>query len=220
MRFRQRHRDDDALAGRQAVGLDDDRRAFTVDVGMCCGRLGESLEFRGRDEVAGHEALGEILGGFELGGFPGRAEDLQAAGAEDVDDAGSERRFGADHGEVYAFALGEGREGDRVDEVDVLQPGFAFRSGVAGGNVNSMHAFRLGEAPGHRMLAAAGTDYQYLHWERSFSGLHLHHCRSHGMPSLLPSIFVPGQFLRNQVASSHEVILLGLLSDGSDAHPS
>jgi len=35
---------------------------------------------------------------------------------------------------------------------------------------------------------------------------YLHHCFSHGMPSLLPSILVPGQFLRKNVASAQEVI--------------
>ena len=36
--------------------------------------------------------------------------------------------------------------------------------------------------------------------------IHLHHCCSHGTPSLLPSIFVPGQFCRKNVASRHDVI--------------
>jgi len=35
---------------------------------------------------------------------------------------------------------------------------------------------------------------------------YLHHCFSHGMPSLLPSILVPGQFLRKNIASAQEVI--------------
>ena len=35
---------------------------------------------------------------------------------------------------------------------------------------------------------------------------YLHHCFSHGIPSLLPSILVPGQFLRKNVASAQEVI--------------
>jgi hypothetical protein len=74
---------------------------------MGCGGIGEGLETGGRDVVAGHEALGEILGGFELRGFPGRAEDLQAAGAEDVDHAGGQRRFRADHGQVDLVLLGE-----------------------------------------------------------------------------------------------------------------
>jgi len=35
---------------------------------------------------------------------------------------------------------------------------------------------------------------------------YLHHCCSHGMPSLFPSIFTPGQFFKKKVASAHEVI--------------
>lgn len=34
----------------------------------------------------------------------------------------------------------------------------------------------------------------------------VHHCCSQGTPSLLPSICVPGQFLRKNFASAHEVI--------------
>ena len=42
-----------------------------------------------------------------------------------------------------------------------------------------------------------------LHGSRS---RYLHHCFSQGMPSLLPSIFVPGQFCRKYVASAQDVI--------------
>ena len=34
----------------------------------------------------------------------------------------------------------------------------------------------------------------------------VHHCCSHGTPSLLPSICVPGQFLRKYFASVQDVI--------------
>jgi hypothetical protein len=37
VRFFRRHGDDDALAGGQAVGLDDDGGALAVDVGVCGG---------------------------------------------------------------------------------------------------------------------------------------------------------------------------------------
>jgi hypothetical protein len=36
--------------------------------------------------------------------------------------------------------------------------------------------------------------------------VYLHHCFSQGMPSLFPSIFVPGQFFRKKVASAHDRI--------------
>jgi hypothetical protein len=93
VRLFQRHRDDHALAGREAVGLDDDRRALGVEVGVRGGCIGEGLVVGGRNAVALHERLREILRAFELRGFAGRAEHLQAARAEQVDDAGRERRF-------------------------------------------------------------------------------------------------------------------------------
>jgi hypothetical protein len=79
VRFGQVHGHHHALAGGQAVGLDDDGRALRVDVGVRLGGVGEGLEGGGRDLVALHEALGEILGGFELGRLARRPEDLQAA---------------------------------------------------------------------------------------------------------------------------------------------
>ena len=57
--------------------------------------------------MALHEGLGEILGAFQLRGFLGRAEDLQAVLAEDVDDAGGQRRFRADHGQRDVFLARE-----------------------------------------------------------------------------------------------------------------
>jgi hypothetical protein len=108
--------------------------------------------------VPGHEALGEVLRAFELRGFLGRAEDLQAAGAEDVDHAGGERRFRADDGEVDLLLLGEVGEGLRIGDVDVLQLVLARRAGVAGGDVDLLQAGGLGQAPGQRVFATAGTD--------------------------------------------------------------
>jgi len=40
------------------------------------------------------------------------------------------------------------------------------------------------------------------------SGIQPHHWLSQGVPSWLPSIFVPGQFLRKNLASAQEVIWL------------
>ena len=108
--------------------------------------------------MAGHEALGEILRAFELRGFLGRAEDLQAAGAEDVDDAGRQRRFRADDGEVDLVLLGEIGQRFRIGDVEVFQLVLARRAGIAGGDQDLLQAGGLGEAPGQRVLATAGTD--------------------------------------------------------------
>ncbi len=92
VRLGQRHRDDDALARRQAIGLDDDRRAvflmLSVHITVSRSGIAEGLVGGGGDAMALHEVLGEGLGRFELRGRLGRAEDAQAAGAELVHHAG------------------------------------------------------------------------------------------------------------------------------------
>ena len=80
----ERHGDDHALAGRQAICLDDDGCPLPIDVGVRGRDIGKGLESRRRNLVSRHEALGEILGTLELRGFLGRPEDLQAARAENV----------------------------------------------------------------------------------------------------------------------------------------
>ena len=158
--FFKAHGDDDALAGGQAVGLDDNRCALLVDVGMCCGRLGKSLEPSGRNVVARHEALGEILGGFELGSFLRRAKDLQATGTENVHHAGRQRRLGPDDRGMDLLALGIIGQRLDVGKRQVFQLVLARRAGIAGRNEHLLHALGLGQTPGHGVLAAAGTDYQ------------------------------------------------------------
>ena len=73
------HRDDDALARGQAVGLDDDRRGLafkmSVDIRARCIDVGERPIARGRNVVTQHERLGEIFRRFKLRGSARRAED-------------------------------------------------------------------------------------------------------------------------------------------------
>ena len=102
-----------ALAGRQAVGLDDDRRALRAHVGLGRRRGGEALVGGGRDAVRLAQVLGEALGAFELRRRLARAERLDAGGGEIVDDAGAERRLRADHHEVDVRARGRTRSPPR-----------------------------------------------------------------------------------------------------------
>jgi hypothetical protein len=108
--------------------------------------------------VAGHEAFGEILGGFELRGFFGWAKNFQAAGAENIHHAGSQRCFGADNGEMNVVLFGEICQRCRIGDIHVLQFVLACRTGIARRNVNLLQARRLRQPPGHGVLAAAGTD--------------------------------------------------------------
>ncbi len=134
-----------------------------VDVGVCRLGIGEGGEFGGGNAVPRHEALGEVLGAFQLRGGLGGAEDAQAAGAEDIDDAGRQRRFRADHGQVDVFLLGEIGQGVDVGERQVFQLRLARRAGIAGRDQHLLQARRLGQAPGEGVFAAAGADDENLH---------------------------------------------------------
>ena len=67
--FGQRHRDDDTLAGSEAVGLDDDRRALLANVRQRRRQFGKHGVVGGRNVVTREEVLCERLAAFELRGL-------------------------------------------------------------------------------------------------------------------------------------------------------
>ena len=111
---RDRGRDDDALAGREAVGLDHDRRRARADVGAGAREVRERPIGRGRDPVARQELLGERLRALELRARRVRPEALEPLALEPVDDARDERRLGPDDREPDALRA---RERDEPVEV-------------------------------------------------------------------------------------------------------
>ncbi len=157
------HRDDNAFAGGQAVGFDHDRRALALDVGVGLGRIGERLEPRGRDVVALEELLGEILGAFELRGGLRRPEDTHSARLEQIDDAGSQRRFGSDHGQIDLLTCGKSGERARIGDRHVHHVALARGTGVAGCDEHLLDVGALRDLPGKRVFAAASADDEYLH---------------------------------------------------------
>ena len=93
-------REDHALAGGEAVGLDHDGRAGFFDISLSSADVREIAIGGGRDFMAREEILGEGFRAFELGGVLRRAKDAQARGAEFIHHAQHQRRLGADHGEM------------------------------------------------------------------------------------------------------------------------
>ncbi len=158
-----RQRDHDALAGRQAIGLDDDRRALRIDVGMCRRSFGEGLEPGRGDAMPQHEALGEILRGFELRRGLRRAEDFQPGGTEGVDDAGGKRRLGSHHGECDALVARESDQFVESAQWDVLDTFLLRSTRIAGSDKHLEHARRLRQLPSQCVLTSAGTDDQDFH---------------------------------------------------------
>ena len=126
---------------------------------MGLGRIGKAFVLGRGNALALHEGLGEVLGAFELGGLLGRAEDGQTGGAENVDHALGQGRFGADDRQIdFVFKRPVAQRLDVADG-QVFQARIRGRSGVARGNPNLVDAFGFGKTPGQRVLAAAAADH-------------------------------------------------------------
>ena len=94
-----------------------------------------------------------------------RAEDAQARGAERVDDAGGQRRLGADDGELRrcsrcANATSSGIAGRRAT---LVSPGSRAVPALPGATNTVRDARRLRELPRQRVLAAAAADDEDVH---------------------------------------------------------
>ena len=157
--------DHDALAGGEAVGLDDQRRLLCANprrVEVVARELGVR---RGGNAVALEEILGEGLRAFEPRSEFARPEAAQSRGRERVAEADDERRFGTDDGEADLFALGESEQGRHVvrGDVDVGRVRLEPRARVARRDEDLRHARRLRNFPGQRVFATAGTDDQHFH---------------------------------------------------------
>src|SRR5690606_5046349 len=127
--------------------------------------LGEVLVIGGGDLVAGQEILGERLGAFQLGRGGGRAEDVQAAGTEQVDHALHQRRFRTHDGQLHIL-LGEVGQRLDVQHVDghVLALGLGGGAGIAGGDEDLLDARILRDLPGQGVFTTAAADDQYVHF--------------------------------------------------------
>ena len=167
MRLFRALRDDDALAGGQAIRLDDDRCAVRVDVRVRRPRIGERAVSGGRNAVPRHESLGVILRRLELRGRAGRSEDPQARGPEVIDDPGRERRLGPDDRQRNGLALRKIDQLTRVRDRNVGKRRVVRRAGVPGRDIDAGHARRLREPPRERVLAPAAADHQDVHRRRA-----------------------------------------------------
>ena len=103
---------DDALSGREAVGLDHDRQAELAARDHACGLGGGIADAkpRRRDAVARHERLRERLAALELSRGARGTDDAMAARAKAIDDAKIERQLGTDDRQIETLAIGERRE--------------------------------------------------------------------------------------------------------------
>ena len=151
--------DDDAFAAGETVGFDDDGQGEAGEGGVGFLISGDLDGAGGGDGGAFEELFGEDFGAFEAGGGLGGADDVEIALAETVDDAGDQRGFGADDGEVDGEGFGEvGVTGDVSGRGEAA--GELGDAGVAGAGDEIGDLGRLGQAPGEGMFAASAADDQ------------------------------------------------------------
>ena len=168
MRLAQRHGHHHALAGCQAIGLDNDGRTLFIDIGVRCSGIGEGLVFGGRNAVALHESLGESFGAFQLRCGLGRAKNAQPVGPEFVHDAGGQWLLGANHRQCYLVRCRPLAQRLYIRDVDVFKPRIQRCTAIAGGYINRLYFGRLRQFPCQGMFAATTTDYQNFHAVLSF----------------------------------------------------
>ena len=101
--------DDDALAGRQAVGFDHERPGVLhLQAAQGVVEVVVAPEAAGGRPGVVHDVLGEGLAALELSREPAGTEHRQLVLGEEVGEAGDQGRLWADHGEVDVLLLGEG----------------------------------------------------------------------------------------------------------------
>ena len=171
MRLLQVHGHHHALAGSQTVGLDHNRRAHLVDIGVGCHRVGKAVVFGRGNAVAAHKGLGEGLGAFQLRGRLGRPENAHAVGTKLVHHTGSQRTFGAHHGHANLVGLGPFAQFHDVGDRQVLQTRIGGSATIARSHIDHLHLGRLRQFPGQRVFTPATADNQNIHTQ-----IRVRHC--------------------------------------------
>nr|BFF22763.1 hypothetical protein GCM10025732_07280 [Glycomyces mayteni] len=155
--------DDDALAGGEAVVLDDVGRAELVERGL--GLLAGAAGARGggRDARGGHDLLREGLRALDAGGLAVRAVHGDALRADRVGDARDERGLRAHDHEVGGGGHRQGRHRGGVGLVHRHALAERGHAGVPGGADELGDGSVRGQGRREGVLAAAGADQEYSH---------------------------------------------------------
>ena len=139
MRLPDRGGHDHALACRQPVGLDDDRRAVQIDIGMRGRCIGKGRERGSGYLVALHEGLGKGLRAFKLGSSLGRPENAHAACAKQINHATGQRRLGTDDRQHDLLRLSKVGQRVEIGDRHIAQLRIGFGAAVARRHVHGLY---------------------------------------------------------------------------------
>jgi hypothetical protein len=128
---RRRLGDDHALAGRQAVGLDDDRQLLRRQIGLGGARIGKAAIGAGGNGELATQVLGEALRTLELRSRLGWAKYLDPGGREVVGEACHQRRLGPYDDETDPVVGAEPDDGGVVGHIERHAAGDLGNAGIA-----------------------------------------------------------------------------------------
>ena len=156
--------DEDALAQRQAVRLDDHRPfALRPDVVEGLGGVVKGLVGGGGDAVFLHQVLGKDLGRLDPGGRLVGAEGGDAHRRQRVHHAEGQGVVLGDHDVVEGLLFGKGDHRLHVGGLDVLANGVIADAAVAGGAPDLGAGRALFQGADDGVLTAAAANYQNFH---------------------------------------------------------
>ena len=160
-----RHRHRDALAGRQTVGLDDDRGPDAVEIGQRRVAIREGLGEGGGDGALHHEFFRERLRALEPGACCARTEGGNVGGAKVVRETSDERDLGADYDEVDGVLARKRDDRGTIGGVkrDVGGGTLTRGAAVTRRSEDRFNLWGFGQRMHDRVLASAGTDDQNAH---------------------------------------------------------
>ena len=163
-RFLLGHGDDDALARRESVRLDDDGRTLGFDVGARGGSIGKHLILRRRDAVLLHEVFGKCLRTLNIRRELRGAECLDSLRRQCVDNAARKRRLRADDDEIDAVLLGKSDDCRIVRRRDLRYAfGDCCHARIAWNRIEFFRLRTILELPCERMFTPAAADDQNSH---------------------------------------------------------
>ena len=163
-RLAYRRRDDDALAQRQAVRLDDNRRALRIQIRQRLLHLGEDFAPRRGDAVFAHQVFREDLARFHLRGVSRRAERRNAFRFQPVHAAQRQRIIRRHADKIHLFPF---RQRHNAVDIRRFHIGNAARHSrnarVARRAEQFRHILRFAQLPANRVFAPAAANNQYFH---------------------------------------------------------
>src|SRR5262249_33042471 len=153
----------DALAGRKAVGLDDDRRSAVARISLGLARRVKALIGGGRYAGRAAQILSEALGTLKLCGRAARPESLDARGLKVVHNTGAKPRFRSNDDEIDAICRAKRDDCRVISRVERNAFRFLRDAGIAGCTKQPTGERTSCHLPGERVLTSTGAEKQNIH---------------------------------------------------------